>query len=301
MLFTAWKNEETDLIGKYSSYKDHYQALEEQITQQMNQYAVCADNLNEMQQRLNDDYDEFDSIAPVTQHVELQDEGDGNQDLHPDFNETYDLSDDLCTPSRQPAGEPLVLNEMQDYEYRTMVQKLNKEQKEFFTHTLQLIKTSDKPFYSFLSGGGGVGKSHLTKSIYQAALKYYNSRAGEDFHQVKILLLAPTGKAAYLINVNTVHSTLAIQASRSLRSYKPLDSSRLNALRCKLGGVNLILLDEVSMVGNNIFTVQINNRLKDIKGSKEDFGGVSIIGIGDLFQLPPVFDGHIFNDIQNSD
>ena len=41
--------------------------------------------------------------------------------------------------------------------------------------------------------------------------------------------------------------------------------------------------------------------LKDIKGSKEDFGGVSIIGIGDLFQLPPVFDGYIFNDIQNSE
>jgi hypothetical protein len=65
--------------------------------------------------------------------------------------------------------------------------------------------------------------------------------------------------------------------------------------------VELILLDEVSMVGNNMFTVQINNRLKDIKGSKEYFGGVSIIAIGDLFQLPPVFDGHIFNDIQNSD
>ena len=59
------------------------------------------------------------------------------------------------------------------------------------------------------------------------------------------------------------------------------------------------------MVGSNMFTVQINNRLKDIKGSKEDFGGVSmgvsIIGIGDLFQLPPVFDGYIFNDIQNSE
>ena len=55
------------------------------------------------------------------------------------------------------------------------------------------------------------------------------------------------------------------------------------------------------MVGNNMFTVQINNRLKDIKGSKEDFGGVSIIAIGDLFQSQPVFDGYIFNDIQNSE
>ena len=185
---------------------------------------------------------------------------------------------------------------MQDYEYRTMVQKLNKEQKQFFTHTLQLIKTSDKPFYSFLGGGGGVGKSHLTKSIYQAALKYYNSRTGEDFHQVKILLMAPTGKAAYLIKGGNTGLWTA-----ALRSYKPLDSSRLNTLRCKVGGVKLILLDKVSMVANNMFTVQIDNRLEDIKGSKEDFGGVSIIGIGDLFQLPPVFDGHIFNDIQNSD
>jgi hypothetical protein len=61
------------------------------------------------------------------------------------------------------------------------------------------------------------------------------------------------------------------------------------------------LLDEISMVGSNMFTVQINNRLKDIKGSKEDFEGVSIIGIGDLFQLPPVFDGYIFNDVKKSE
>ena len=50
-----------------------------------------------------------------------------------------------------------------------------------------------------------------------------------------------------------------------------------------------------------MFTVQINNRLKDIKGSKDDFGGVSIIAIGDLFQLQPVFDGYVFNDIQDSE
>ena len=55
------------------------------------------------------------------------------------------------------------------------------------------------------------------------------------------------------------------------------------------------------MLGNNMFTKQINNRLKDIKGSKEDFGGVSIIAIGDLFQLKPVMDGYIFKDIHSSD
>ena len=166
---------------------------------------------------------------------------------------------------------------------------------------MHFIKTSDNPFYAFLSGGGGVGKSHLIKSIYQAAIKYYNTKAGEDFHQVKVMLLAPTGKAAFIIKGNTIHSALAVPASQSLKNYKPLDCSRLNTLRSQLGGMQLILLDEISMVGSNMFTVQINNRLKDIKGSKEDFGGVSIIGIGDLFQLQPVFDSYIFNDIQNSE
>ena len=54
------------------------------------------------------------------------------------------------------------------------------------------------------------------------------------------------------------------------------------------------------MVGNTMFNVQINNRLTDIKGSKNDFGGVSVIAIGDLFQLQPVMDAYIFKDLDNS-
>ena len=55
------------------------------------------------------------------------------------------------------------------------------------------------------------------------------------------------------------------------------------------------------MVGNSMFTIQLNNRLKDIKGCTEDFGHVSIIAVGDLFQLEPVMDGYIFKDLKNLD
>ena len=47
--------------------------------------------------------------------------------------------------------------------------------------------------------------------------------------------------------------------------------------------------------------MQLNNRLKDIKGCREDFGGVSIIAIGDLFQLESVMDAYIFKDLKNVD
>ena len=149
----------------------------------MQQYAICSENFNEVGNHLQEcDDDAYDTIAPVTQDIERQDEDEGCTDTHPDLNETFDhLSDNLGIPSTQQNNEPLILNEMPDYEYRGLVQMLNKKQREFFYHALHLIKTSEKPFYAFLSGGGGVGKSHLMKSIYQAALKYYSSRAGEDF------------------------------------------------------------------------------------------------------------------------
>ena len=49
-----------------------------------------------------------------------------------------------------------------------------------------------------------------------------------------------------------------------------------------------------------MFTVQINNRLNDVKGSALPFGGISIIAISDLFPLQPVMDGYICKDRDNS-
>ena len=43
-------------------------------------------------------------------------------------------------------------------------------------------RVDEEPFYCFLSGSAGVGKSHVTKASYQAALKYYNTRPGINFN-----------------------------------------------------------------------------------------------------------------------
>lgn len=187
MLFTPWRNEETDIIGVCSSYKERYMLLSNVISKQMEQYAVCNQDFSEMEQEMTSVEDSYDSIAPATQSVELQDEAEGSRDLHPDFNENYNFADDIGIPSIDSNSEPLILNELEDNEYRHLVQMLNKKQKEFFYHVLHLIKTTDEPFYCFLSGGAGVGKTHLTKALYQAALKYYNTRAGVDFTEIKVL------------------------------------------------------------------------------------------------------------------
>ena len=170
MLFTSWRDEMSDLLKNYYSYQEHYLQVKNIIDEQMKLYAMCTDDLNEIQNQLNNmehTDDNYDRIAPGTQSIELQDELEGTQDLHPDFNENYDLSGDLGIPSAASNTEQLILHEEQDDVYRGMVQKLNREQKEFFYHVLHLVKTSDNPFYCFLSGGAGVGKSHLSVFIKQ--------------------------------------------------------------------------------------------------------------------------------------
>jgi len=194
MLFTPWRNEETDLLVNFASYEDRCMVLSNVIKEQMKQYAVCNEDFNEIQQQINQIEDRYDDIAPCTQNIERQHQAEGDQDLHPDFSGNYNLSDDLGISSVDNS-EPLTMNELPDDEYRHMVQTLNKEQKEFFYHVLHLIKTSEEPFYCFLSGGAGVGtcKSHVTKALYQAALKYYNTRRGQTtplmFHEGYICLV----------------------------------------------------------------------------------------------------------------
>ena len=89
-----------------------------------------------------------------------------SNNLHPDLTESYDLSEEIGIPSTATNSEQLTLNEVSDDEYRHMVQILNKEQKQFFYRVLHLVRTSNHPFYCFLSGGAGVGKSLHTKALY---------------------------------------------------------------------------------------------------------------------------------------
>ena len=133
MFFTAWRNDETDLIGNCYSYQEYFFQVKDVIDEQMKQYVIFSEDLNEIQDQLNstdnNDDENYDLIATGTQDIERQDESEGAQDLHPDVNENYDLSCDIGIPSTTYNSEQLMLNELQDRDYRQMVQKLNKEQK----------------------------------------------------------------------------------------------------------------------------------------------------------------------------
>ena len=61
------------------------------------------------------------------------------------------------------------------------------------------------------------------------ALKFLNAKSGDDYTTRRVLVLAPTGKAAYHIKGTTIHSGLRIPANQSLE-YKPLSAGSFNTL-----------------------------------------------------------------------
>jgi hypothetical protein len=57
-------------------------------------------------------------------------------------------------------------------------------------------------------------------------------------------------------------------------------------MRCKYHYVKVIFIDEISMVGSGMF--------KKFLLTTRTFGGISVVAVGDLFQLKPVMDSWIF-------
>ena len=68
-----------------------------------------------------------------------------------------------------------------------------------------------------------------------------------------------------------------------------LDSDRPNTIRTRLKKLNVIFIDEISMVGSGMFNF-LSLKLQQIMETNEPFGGISMITVGDLFQLKPYVD-----------
>lgn len=136
-----------------------------------------------------------------------------------------------------------------------------------FKEALELI---DKGQSFFLTGKAGTGKSTL--------LRHFKNKTSK-----KVVYLAPTGLAAVNIGGQTIHSFFKfpprlfdrheIKARRNRKLYQKLE---------------IIVIDEISMVRADLLD-NIDYFLRQ-NGPDEGsaYGGIQMIFIGDLFQLPPV-------------
>ena len=296
MLYLPWRNE-SKLIDGFASYEEKYNKFSSIIEKNKYPYnrmsSVDFESLNSNLGEFTFDSDNI-IVAEAQQQNELDElEGSVESDIYKCFDpgrpeNDYDLALDLGIGRNQINGFEQVQGLLCDEEYRKIVQSLNKRQKEFFYHVLFWHKTQSSPIYNFLTGGAGVGKSVFLKCLYQALTKFYTSEAGENPENVKVLICAPTGKAAYNVGGVTIHSAFNIPAEQGF-NFKPLDMQQLASFQTKYKYLKLVFIDEISMVGQKMFNF-INLRLQEIMGTTKPFGGISVIAFGDLYQLKPVMD-----------
>ena len=140
-----------------------------------------------------------------------------------------------------------------------------------FRRALDLLENSNRPV--FITGRAGTGKSTL--------LEYFRETTGK-----RVVVLAPTGVAALNVRGQTVHSFCRFKPDITLDKVKKLRLRRWEGSVYR--NLETVVIDEVSMVRADLLDcVEKFLRLNGPR-PREPFGGLQMVFIGDLYQLPPV-------------
>lgn len=125
----------------------------------------------------------------------------------------------------------------------------------------------------FIQGQAGTGKSTFIKYLKKHSKK-------------RIRLVAPTAIAALNIEGATIHSMFTLPLSDFLIMREVL-ASRRRKLKSILKKTDILIIDEVSMLRPDILDA-IEALCQQARGNFSLFGGLQIVLIGDLCQLPPI-------------
>lgn len=145
----------------------------------------------------------------------------------------------------------------------------NLDLNEQFLYALHIMEETNKNV--FITGKAGTGKSTL--------LQYFRNTTKKN-----IAVLAPTGVAAVNVKGQTIHSFFGFKPDITpdiVKEIKPIDKTIYKR-------IDAIVIDEISMVRADLLDcIDVFLRLHGKKKSLP-FGGIQMIFIGDLYQLPPV-------------
>lgn len=132
----------------------------------------------------------------------------------------------------------------------------------------------------FLTGAPGAGKTYVLNEFVRRAV-----RQGKN-----VAVTASTGIAATHIGGTTIHSWSGLGIKDALSDW---DIDRLRStdrLVKRYNSTDVLVIDEVSMLHGKRLDM-VNQVCKLLRENDEPFGGLQVILVGDLFQLPPISRG----------
>jgi ATP-dependent DNA helicase PIF1 len=139
---------------------------------------------------------------------------------------------------------------------------------EDFRKALDVMENSNR--HTFITGKAGTGKSTLLDHFRNSTRK-------------EVAVLAPTGVAALNVQGQTIHSFFGFKPSITPEKVK-----RIQGKGEIYRQIRTIIIDEISMVRADLLDCVEKFLRLNGPNRKEWFGGIQMIFIGDLYQLPPV-------------
>ena len=145
------------------------------------------------------------------------------------------------------------------------------------TQALQVMLAGDSVF---LTGPPGAGKTYVLNQFIRRA-----TRQGKV-----VAVTASTGIAATHIGGTTIHSWSGLGIRDRLNDWDRQWLRSNDRLKKRYNATDILVIDEVSMLHGARLDM-VNQACKILRESEAPFGGLQVILVGDLFQLPPVTRG----------
>lgn len=146
------------------------------------------------------------------------------------------------------------------------------EMTEEFKQALDLMEKGEN---IFLTGKAGSGKSTLIREFLTSTNRIVEK-------------VAPTGIAALNIDGFTIHKFFGLRPTTTLKSLVEEKEFIPHRSRETIEKIDTLIIDEASMLRSDLFDIIVWALKKYGKNKFAQFGGVQLILVGDLFQLPPV-------------
>ena len=149
---------------------------------------------------------------------------------------------------------------------------------------------------AFLSGEGGYGKSTVINLLVQ----HWRSLG------LTVVVAASSAQAAKLLNGVTVHSAFKLNHHSGYFMQSTMADQAYSSHFMWLFKCDIIVVDEIGMLtssalnGMNEATTFVKSMGASHFSSSRQFGGCSVIGVGDLYQLPAVMSKHHEQQVYNS-
>ena len=123
-------------------------------------------------------------------------------------------------------------------------------------------------------------------------------KSGDSPNHPRVLVCAPTGKAASLVGGITLHSAFDFKFGLEHRA---LSDKSLAKFRDNFKHLKLVIIDEVSLLGADML-YKIHLRLCEVMqvNPRNLFANIAVVLVGDLLQLPPVNAVYVFKKPRNS-